>query len=81
MSSNEAPSPHPTPPRGANAARAHLRTIATPAHHGGKALRDASEGFGDFSDAKGSRTPVQILAHMGDRKEWAPRMARGEHRW
>lgn len=64
------------------AARAMLRhTIATLAYRGGKAVEGAPAGFADFCVAEGSRTPLQILAHVGDLLEWALWMARGEHRW
>ncbi|HEX6037884.1 hypothetical protein [Longimicrobium sp.] len=64
------------------AARALLRhTVATLAYRGGKALEGAPADFAGFTVAEGSRTPVQILAHVGDLLEWALWMARGEHRW
>ncbi len=64
------------------AARALLRhTLATLAYRGAKALRDAPPHFAAYPVASGSRTPVQILAHMGDLLDWALWLARGEHRW
>jgi hypothetical protein len=57
-------------------------TIATAAYRGGKALRDAPEGFSDFKAAEGSRTAGQILAHVGDLFDWALILARdGKHEW
>ncbi len=53
-------------------------TIATLAYRGGKAIRGAPESFADFSIGAGTRTPVQILGHLGDLIEWALSMARGE---
>ena len=71
-----APAPHP------DGGRAMLRhALATLAYRGGKAVRDAPEGFGGFVVAEGSRTPLQILAHLGDLLEWALWMARGRHVW
>lgn len=55
--------------------------VATIAYRGGKVLRDAPEGFGATSAGEGSRTAVQILAHMGDLFAWGLALADGEHRW
>jgi hypothetical protein len=56
-------------------------TVATLAYRAGKALRGAPPTFADFSVAAGTRTPVQIVAHMGDLLDWALSLARGEHSW
>lgn len=55
--------------------------LATLAYRASKAVRNAPAGFGDFVASPGSRTPVQVLAHMGDLFDWALHMARGEWRW
>jgi hypothetical protein len=55
--------------------------VATLAYRGGKAVRGAPEGFGGFGAGAGSRTPVQILAHVGDLLDWALSLARGAQRW
>jgi len=55
--------------------------MATIAYRGGKVLRNAPEGFGAVSAGHGSRTAVQILAHMADLFAWALALADGEHRW
>ncbi len=66
----------------ADAKRELLRhTVATLAYRGGKAVRGAPAGFGGFRACEGSRTPLEILAHVGDLLEWALWLARGEHRW
>jgi hypothetical protein len=63
-------------------ARELLRhTVATLAYRAGKALRDAPPEFASFAVREGSRTPAQILAHMGDLFDWALSMARGAQRW
>ena len=63
-------------------ARAHLRhTLATLAYRGGKALRDVPASFAGFEAGQGTRTPHQILAHMGDLMAWALTQAQGEERW
>ena len=56
-------------------------TVATLAYRGGKAVRGAPEGLGEFIACAGLRTPVQILAHVGDLLDWALSMARGEPRF
>lgn len=53
--------------------------VATLAYRAGKAVRGAPPEFGSFSGA--TRTPVQILAHMGDLFDWALGMANGRHGW
>lgn len=63
-------------------ARVFLRhTLATLAYRGGKAVRGAPPGFGDFRVGTESRTPGEILAHIGDLLDWALWMCRGEQRW
>ena len=52
--------------------------LATIAYRGGKTLRSAPESFATFRIAETSRTPAQILAHMGDLVEWTYRQVRGE---
>ena len=63
-------------------ARHFLRhTLATLAYRGGKAVRDAAPGFESFKAADSSRTPAQILAHIGDLLDWGLSMASGEPKW
>jgi hypothetical protein len=63
-------------------ARQLLRhAIATVAYRGGKALRDAPENFASFLIGDKSRTPAQILAHMGDLFDWALSIAQGKQTW
>ena len=79
-------------PRGAKGgALSHLRTmddrdflrhaLATIAYRGGKTFRGAPNGFGSTSAGRGSRTAVEILAHIGDLFDWMLGLADGEHRW
>lgn len=56
-------------------------TLATLAYRGAKAVSGAPRDFADFRVHEGSRTPVQIMAHVGDLLEWALSMARGEPAW
>lgn len=55
--------------------------LATVAYRGGKALRDAPETFGDYKAAESSRTPIQIVAHLGDLFDWALSIAKGQPVW
>ncbi|MEK7833862.1 MAG: hypothetical protein AAB401_22430 [Acidobacteriota bacterium] len=59
-------------------------TVATLAYRGGKAVRgvsDESGQFGNFAAGETVRTPLQILAHIGDLLEWALALAKGEKIW
>lgn len=53
--------------------------VATIAYRGGKTLRGAPESFADFAACE--KTPVEIVAHIGDLLEWTLRMCRGQHEW
>ena len=62
--------------------RAMLRhALATLAYRGGKAIRDASPAVADFHASEKTRTPLQILAHLGDLLDWALSLAEGQQRW
>jgi hypothetical protein len=56
-------------------------TVATLAYRAEKVLRDVPDGFADHRASPATRTPFQILVHLGDLIEWGERMARGERRW
>jgi len=56
-------------------------TVATLAYRGGKAVRGAPESFADFRASETSRTPAEILAHIGDLLDWALSMAQGAEAW
>lgn len=63
-------------------ARQLLRhTLATVAYRGGKALRGAPDSFATFHIGDKTRTPSQILAHMGDLFDWALSIAQGKQAW
>ncbi|MGD0497068.1 MAG: hypothetical protein ABSC23_01395 [Bryobacteraceae bacterium] len=55
--------------------------LATLAYRGAKALRAAPPEFAAFRAAPVSRTPVEILAHMGDLLDWTLAMANGKFDW
>ena len=56
-------------------------TVATVAYRGGKAITGAPGGFADFKASETTRTPLQILAHIGDLFDWALSMAKGKTVW
>jgi hypothetical protein len=56
-------------------------TLATVAYRGGKVARNAPSGFAEFHAGEGSRTPGQILAHIGDLFDWALSIAMGQQKW
>jgi hypothetical protein len=55
--------------------------VATLAYRGGKTLRGAPEGFATFQAPEKTRTPGQILAHVGDLMDWALSIAKGKQEW
>jgi len=56
-------------------------TVATLSYRGGKTVSDAPGGFASFRIGEKTRTPAQILAHIGDLLDWALCLAKGEHKW
>jgi hypothetical protein len=62
--------------------RALLRhTLATLAYRSGKAVRGAPDTFAEFRASEKTRTPGEILAHVGDLMEWALSIAKGQQLW
>jgi hypothetical protein len=55
--------------------------LATVAYRGGKAVRGAPTEFATFRAGPTSRSPVEILAHVGDLYDWALSMASGAEKW
>lgn len=68
-------------PGGTDGLQLLRHALATLAYRGGKVLREAPEGFGGFLAAPGSRTPMQILAHVGDLLDWALSIVHGKQAW
>lgn len=56
-------------------------TAATLAYRGAKSVRGVSDSFASFKASDGTRTPAQILAHLGDLLEWALSIAKGDETW
>lgn len=52
--------------------------VATVAYRGGIAVSDAPEAFADFRINEGTRTPGEILAHLGDLLEGTVYLLKGE---
>jgi hypothetical protein len=70
------------PVAGSDPKRELLRhALATLAYRGGKAIRNAPEGFAVFHVDEGVRAPGQILAHIGDLMDWALSIAMGNRTW
>ena len=55
--------------------------VATVRYRGNKVLRDAAPSFAEFRIAESVRTPVEILAHIGDLFDWALRQSQGSPQW
>ena len=55
--------------------------VATLAYRGAKAIRNAPPSLAFFRVGDVTRTPVQILAHVGDLFDWALSLAEGQQRW
>jgi hypothetical protein len=63
-------------------ARELLRhTLATVAYRGAKPLRDAPPDFANFAIPNSPRTPLKLLAHIGDLFDWALSIAAGKQVW
>jgi len=56
-------------------------TVSTLAYRAGKTLRGAPQDFADFRVAEKTRTPAQILAHIGDLLDWVLSQAKGNEEW
>jgi hypothetical protein len=66
----------------AGSSRPFLRHIlATVAYRGGKSMRGAPAGFAEFHASETTRTPGQILAHLGDLLDWALSQVSGKEKW
>jgi hypothetical protein len=56
-------------------------TVATLAYRGAKAVRGAPDSFATFKASATTRTPAEILAHVGDLLDWALSIAKGNETW
>jgi hypothetical protein len=55
--------------------------VATLAYRGAKVLSGVPDGFGSYKVGETSRTPAQILTHLGDLLDWALSLAQGKQVW
>ena len=55
--------------------------VATLAYRGAKALRAAPPELADFRIGEATRSPLQVLAHLGDLLEWGASLAEGNQKW
>ncbi len=66
----------------ADTSRQFLRhVLATVAYRGGKAMRGAPPEFAEFRASETTRTPGQIVAHIGDLLDWALSQVSGKEKW
>jgi hypothetical protein len=56
-------------------------TLATLAYRCNKTLRDAPEGFANFSASEIKNTPLDLLAHIGDLLEWTLNHCKGNSKY
>jgi len=72
----------PSIPRDDPTTRQFLRhAIATLAYRAAKTVRGTPDAFGYWRAGPDSRSPVEILSHMGDLAEWVLSKASGKPRW
>jgi hypothetical protein len=65
-----------------DAAREMLRhTVATLAYRGEKAIRDVSDAVAGYRVGTSTRTPLEILWHIGDLIDWAYHLAKDGRRY
>jgi hypothetical protein len=66
---------------GSESTRFLRHTLATLAYRAEKVLRDAPSGFASHRIGAASRTPLDLVAHLGDLMEWAVALASGQWTW
>lgn len=70
------------PSASSDSGRQMLRhAVATLAYRGGKAVRGVPDDFASFRVGEKTRTPGQILAHIGDLLDWAVSLVKGKQEW
>ena len=55
--------------------------VATIAYRGTKTIRGAPDTFSTFRISPGTRTPLEILSHIGDLLDWTRTMVEGSPTW
>jgi hypothetical protein len=56
-------------------------TLATLAYRAEKVLRDPPPGFEHHRIGPATRTPLELVGHLGDLIEWAETLVAGESKW
>ncbi len=56
-------------------------SVATLAYRAAKTMRGAPPEFARFKAGPSTKTPVEVVAHMGDLFDWALTILQGEPRW
>ena len=56
-------------------------TLATLAYRGAKVLRDFPAEAAETRVSPATRTPLELLSHLGDLMAWAEGLARGDYQW
>jgi hypothetical protein len=67
----------------ANDSNRHMlrHSLATVAYRGSKSMRGATDEFGRFRATESTRTPAELLAHLGDLMDWSLTQAQGAPKW
>ncbi|MFZ1683262.1 MAG: hypothetical protein WAU88_03935 [Candidatus Zixiibacteriota bacterium] len=55
--------------------------LATIAYRAGKTMRTAPESFAEYKAGPSTKTPLQIVAHMGDLFDWSLTVVKGTPGW
>jgi len=55
--------------------------VATLAYRAAKTMRGAPESFASYRPAPNAKSPLEVVAHMGDLFDWAVSMAKGQGKW
>jgi len=55
--------------------------VATLAYRAAKAMRNAPPELANFRASDATRTPLQLVAHLGDLLEWGVSLAEGNQKW
>ncbi len=56
-------------------------TCATVAYRAAKTMRGAPDSFAHYKPGPSSKTPLEIVAHMGDLFDWGLTIVRGDPKW
>ena len=56
-------------------------TLATLAYRAEKSLRDAPNGFAGHRAGHATRSPLELVGHLGDLMDWACQLADGQWTW